>query len=443
MTLSDAAIAVTSVTALFAMAYAVRVAGLHYRWPAEAQRKLVHVGVGIHAMLLPLVLDKGGFILFAALALAALLVLRSSWARKGAGASVHSVERRSWGDLLFLVAVTVLFVRAPGDPALYLLPIAVLTLSDAAAAVIGTEYGRRRFGGRDRLKSMEGTVVFFVVTWMVAMAILVTATDVPRVNTVLLATVVAAFAAQIEAESWKGLDNLFVPVGIHALLTFNNNEAPLLLAALTCAFVALIVLAQTCSQGFGMTPHAGRSNAVCLFLAAAMTSPQHAILPVAAFMAHLASRRDAANPDLDDLDFVAVVSLIGVFWLTVGGLTGRIASEFYTISFAGVFAGLTVLTLPTRTFHWRFAAAAAISVVTWGLQRLTLAGDTAEILWADRTHMAITAALTILACAFGAAWRPILPFRRGALFTALVLGISAISFGLAIAGGWRSDGSTR
>jgi phytol kinase len=443
MTLSDALIAVASVTALFAMAYAVRVAGLHYRWPAEAQRKLVHVGVGIHAMLLPLVLDKGGFILFAALALAALLLLRSPWARKGAGASVHSVERRSWGDLLFLVAVTVLFVRAPGDPALYLLPIAVLTLSDAAAAVVGTEYGRRRFGARDRLKSMEGTVVFFVVTWMVAMAILVTATEVPRVNTVLLATVVAAFAAQIEAESWKGLDNLFVPVGIHALLTFNNNEAPLLLAVLTCAFVALIVLAQTCSQLFEMTPHAGRSNAVCLFLAAGMTSPQHAILPVAAFMAHLASRRDAANPDLDDLDFVAVVSLIGVFWLTVGGLTGRIASEFYTISFAGVFAGLAVLTLPTRAFHWRFAAAAAISVVTWGLQRLTLAGDTAGILWAGRTHMAITAALTILACAFGAAWRPILPFRRGAVFTALVLAISAISFGLAIGGEWRSDGSTR
>jgi phytol kinase len=385
VTLSGVLIAVASVTALFAMAYAVRVAALHYGWPAEAQRKLVHVGVGIHAMLLPLVLDKGAFILFAALALAALLVLRSPWATKGAGASVHSVERRSWGDLLFLLAVTVLFVRAPGDPALYLLPIAVLTLSDAAAAVVGTEYGRRRFGARGRLKSMEGTVVFFVVTWMVAMTILVTATDLPRVNTVLLATVVAAFATQIEADSWQGLDNLFVPVAIHALLTFNNNEAPLLLAVLTGAFVALIVLAQNCSQPFEMTPHAGRSNAVCLFLAAGMTSPLHAVLPVAAFMVHVASRRDAANPDLDDLDFVVVVSLIGVFWLTVGGLTGRITSEFYTISFAGVFAGLAVLTLSTRAFHWRFAAAAVISIFTWWLECLTLADDTVEILWAGRT----------------------------------------------------------
>ena len=443
MTLTGVLIAVASVAALFAMTYAVRVAGLHYGWPAEVQRKLVHVGVGIYAMLLPLVLDKGAFILFAVLALAALLVLRSPWAGKRAGASLHSVERRSWGDLLFLVAVTVLFVRAPGDPALYLLPIAVLTLSDAAAAVVGTEYGRRRFGAGDRLKSMEGTVAFFVVTWMVAMTILVAATDVPRVNTVLLATVVAAFAAQVEAESWKGLDNLFVPVGIHALLTFNDDTDPRLLAVLTCAFIALIVFAQKCSQWFGMTPHAGRSNAVCLFLAAGMTSPQHAILPVAAFMAHVASRRDAANPDLDDLDFVAVVSLIGVFWLTVGGLTGRITSEFYTISFAGVFAGLAVLTLSTRAFYWRFAAAAAISIFTWWLQHWTLADDTADVLWAGRTQMAITAALTILACAIGAAWRPILPFRRGALFAALVLAISAISFGLAIAGGWPSDGRIR
>jgi hypothetical protein len=108
-----------------------------------------------------------------------------------------------------------------------------------------------------------------------------------------------------------------------------------------------------------------------------------------------------------------------------------------------VLAGLAVLTLSTRTIHWRLAAAAGISIFTWWLQRWTLSGDTADILWAGRTQMAITAALTIIACATGAAWRPILPFRRGALFTALVLAIPAISFGLAIAGGWPSDGSTR
>lgn len=433
MTFAGCLVAVASVAALFVMAYAVRMVGVRYGLAAETQRKLVHVGVGIHAMLLPFVLDRPAFMTFAALALAALLILRSPWARKGAGASVHSVERRSWGDLLFLVAVTVLFVRAPGDPALYLLPLAVLTLSDAAAAVIGTEYGRRRFGDGDRIKSIEGTVVFFVVTWIVAMTILVTATEVPRINTVLLATVVAAFAAQVEAESWKGLDNLFVPVGIHALLAFNGNADPTLLGILTALFVALVVLAQVCSQWFGMTPHAGRSNVVCLFLVAGMTSPRHAILPVAAFMAHIASRRDAADPNLDDLDFVAVVSLIGVFWLTVGGLAAHPATEFYIISFAGVFAGLTVLALPTRQFQLRLAAAAGVSLVAWAAHYYIMSFDGTDIRWAGRSSVEVVAALTILACAFGAAWRPITPFRRGPLFTAFVLAIPALAYTLAIA----------
>jgi hypothetical protein len=183
-----------------------------------------------------------------------------------------------------------------------------------------------------------------------------------------------------------------------------------------------------------MTPHAARSNIVCLFLSAGMTSPRHAILPVAAFAAHVASRRDAADPDLDDLDFVAVVSLIGVFWLTVGGVAVRPATEFYAVSFAGMFAGLAVLVLPTRNLVWRVAAAAAISVGAWLLQRWVMSGDPPDVLWAGRWHIAVTAALTIMACALGAAWRPITPFRRGPLFTALVLAIPALAYAIALRG---------
>lgn len=440
MTVIGILVAVASVLALFAMAFGVRSAGLHYGWPAEAQRKLVHVGVGVHAMLLPLVLDRASFLVFAVLALAALLLLRSKLMRKGAGAAVHSVERRSWGDLLFLVAVTVLFVRAPGDPALYLLPIAVLTLSDAAAAVIGTEYGRRRFGSADRIKSVEGTVVFFVVTWIVAMTILVGLTETPRVNTLLLATTIAAFAALVEAQSWNGLDNLFVPLGIHALISFNGNASPLTLALLVGAFVAALILARACSHVFGMTAHACRANAVCLFLTAGMTSPHHAVLPVAAFLAHVVSRRDAADPDRDDLDFVAVASLIGAFWLMVAGLAGPNVAAFYTMSFAGLFAGLAVLALPTQVLPWRLVAALAISLATWLLYRWLLSADAPDILWAPAMTTAIAAAVTILACAIGAAWRPITPFRRGALFAAPALAIPAIAFGIAFQSQWSLHG---
>lgn len=441
MTTLGILIAIASVLALFAMAYGVRTAGLHFGWPAEAQRKLVHVEVGVHAMLLPLVLDRASFLVFAVLALGALMALRSQRLRKGAGAAVHSVERRSWGALLFLVAVAVLFVRAPGDPALYLLPIAVLTLSDAAAAVIGTEYGRRRFGSGDRVKSVEGTVVFFVVTWMVAVTILVGLTEMPRVNTLLLATTIAAFAALVEAQSWHGLDNLFVPLGIHTLISFNGDASPMTLALLACAFVAALVLARLCSRFVGMTPHACRANAVCLFLTAGMTAPNHAALPVAAFLAHVASRRDAADPDLDDLDFVAVAAVIGAFWLAIGGLAGLNVAVFYTMSFAGVFAGLAVLALRTRVLLWRFLAALAVSAATWLLYRWLLSADSADILWAPPPTAAVAAAFTIATCALGAALRPITPLRRGPLIAVPALALPAIAFAIAFKGHWPLQGA--
>ena len=422
-------LSIGSVAALFLMAAAVRLLGVRNGWSAETQRKLVHVGVGLHAIMLPFVMDKSAFFGFAAMALCALLVLRLPWvSTKGPGASVHSVERQSWGDVLFLLAVTVLFVRSPGDPALYVLPLAVLTLSDAAAAVVGTEYGRLKFGSDDRRKSIEGSVVFFVVTWMVSVTILITATDIPRINTVLLATVISAFAALVEAESWKGLDNLFVPCGIHALLSFNGHAEPLVLVLISAGFLGAIVVADACSKWTGMTSHAARSNAVCLFLTAGMTAPHHALIPVAALVAHVASRRDAKNPDKDDLDFVAALCVIGVFWLSAAGITGRPGTEFYTITFAGLFSGLTVLSLSTRIIPLRVAAALLVSAGTWLAHREIVAMNGADLLWLGRTEAALTAAATILACALGAAWRPITPFRRGLLFTAAALAIPAAAY---------------
>jgi phytol kinase len=427
-------IACLLVAGLFAMAGMVRAAGVRLGWSAEVQRKLVHVGVGLQAILLPLFIQRAGFLVFAGLALAALLLLRSPWGRQGAGAAVHAVERRSHGDLLFLLSVTVLFLRAPGDAALYVLPIAVLTLSDAAAAVIGTAYGRRLFGSGDRVKSVEGVVAFFVITWMVSVTILITATDLPRLNTVLLATLVAAFAAQVEAESWHGLDNLFVPLGIHALLTFNGAGEPWPLALLAAAFVGSMFAAQWAAPHLGMTAHALRSNALCLFLTAGMTSPRHAVLPIAAFLAHIAARRDTLKPEQDDLDFVVLVCAVGVFWLAAAAIAGRLGTEFYCITFAGVFAGLSVLALRLR-WRWRgVMGGLAVGIMAFLLYRWSVTGDAAAVVWTGRTQAGATAALTIAACVAAALWRPTAPWRRGLWFACVALAVPAVAFTSAVLG---------
>ncbi len=398
------AIAVLSVLAMFAVAGAVRWLGRRYAVGAETQRKVVHVGVGIHAMLLPLVLQREGFFVFAALAAVALLVLRLPWiAREGIGASLHSVERRSWGDVLFVVAVAVLFLRSAGDSALYTLPIAVLTLSDAAAALVGTEYGRRRFGTGDRVKSIEGSVAFFVVTWMVVVGILIAATDIPRENVIWLGTLVSAFATHVEADSWRGLDNLFVPVGIHVLLVSWAGASPTLLAAITIGWLALLFVAQQIAASFGMTPHAARAASIAFFLSVLAAEPVNAILPVLAFLAALAARPAAEDDEDPILDFVAALVLIGIVWLAIGSAFGRNAIAFYSATFAALAAGYAVLTLSKTRFHWVGALAAVAAVILVYLFLLPAITD--GMGWTPSVPMLAVASLaTALTAAVAVAW---------------------------------------
>lgn len=391
-------IAVVSVIALFALAAIIRKVAERFVIGAESQRKAVHVGVGLHAMVLPLLLTRDGFLVFAGLAAAALLVLRiPGIASDGIGASLHSVERRSWGDFLFLVAVTVLFVLSPGHPALYVLPIAVLTLSDAAAALVGTEYGRLRFGGDDRTKSVEGSVAFFVVTWMTSVLILQLATDIPRANVILLATLVSIFATYVEADSWRGLDNLFVPVGIFVLLSTWSQSAPVVLGSLTVGWLLLLLGARLAAPYLGMTPHAARSAAVALFLSAIVASPINSVLPVMAFAAALLARSEEGDTE-PMLDFVATLILTGVAWLVTGNVLGVNAIAFYAASFAAIGAGYGAFA--ARESRFRLVGGVASAAVFLLAYRLLLPGIEQRVGWSPDLPLfwvaVLVTALTVL-----------------------------------------------
>ena len=52
--------------------------------------------------------------------------------------------------------------KAPPGPVLYVLPILILTLCDAASALVGSRYGKRIFRIEEGSKSIEGVVVFAV-----------------------------------------------------------------------------------------------------------------------------------------------------------------------------------------------------------------------------------------------------------------------------------------
>src|SRR6266542_4058748 len=122
--------------------------GLHF-WRAahpthaELARKLIHISLGLITLSFPWLFDSVWPVVVVCLAIIAWLVgLRSStMLRSHLGGAIHSVARRSLGEIYFPLSVVLLFVLSQGDPLLYCVPILILTLADTAAALVGAQYG--------------------------------------------------------------------------------------------------------------------------------------------------------------------------------------------------------------------------------------------------------------------------------------------------------------
>ena len=210
----------------------------------ESLRKGVHVGMGLVVLPLPWVFDRAWpVIVLAILACGAMVATRSIRSlRGGIGTVLGGVERDSLGEIYFPIAVTVLFLLGRADWLLYVVPILTLTLADAVAALVGVRYGQLHYQTSDGIKSLEGSLAFFLVAFFSAHLPLLLLTDTGRAEAVLIATILALLCMMLEFMAWRGLDNLFIPLGAHAFLRLYLGENTelllfhLLVAVLLTAF---------------------------------------------------------------------------------------------------------------------------------------------------------------------------------------------------------------
>src|SRR5262245_34698322 len=142
----------------------------------ELVRKLLHMGMGLATLSLPWLFDRAWpVLLLAGISIVALVSLRLVASLKsGLGNVVAGVARASLGEIYFPLAVTVLLLlylyvdtANPARLILYCVPILLLTLADAAAALIGVAYGRLHYHTTDGQKSAEGSLAFFLCAFLV------------------------------------------------------------------------------------------------------------------------------------------------------------------------------------------------------------------------------------------------------------------------------------
>ncbi len=213
----------------------------------ESLRKGVHVGMGLVVLPLPWIFDRvWPVIVLAALACGALVATRSIRSlRGGIGTVLGGVGRDSLGEIYFPIAVTVLFVLSQGDWLLYVVPILMLTLADAVAALVEVRYGLFQYQTSEGKKSLEGSLAFFLVAFFSAHLPLLLLTDTGRAEAVLIASILALLVMMLEFIAWRGLDNLLIPLGAHAFIRLYQDAdiGRLLVHLLVAALLVVFTLA--------------------------------------------------------------------------------------------------------------------------------------------------------------------------------------------------------
>jgi phytol kinase len=183
----------------------------------EATRKFVHLTGGVVSLSFAYIFRSHWSVLGLCMAFVSLMVATK---KLGLLPSVHGVKRKSSGDLLHPIAIYLTFTICNyiEKPEYYLISIMVLSVSDALAAIIGVSYGIKIYRVEEEKKSIEGSFIFLLSTFLIAHLGLLLLTHTGRLESVLIALLLAVLVTCFEALSLGGADNILIPFGTLFLL---------------------------------------------------------------------------------------------------------------------------------------------------------------------------------------------------------------------------------
>lgn len=327
----------------------------------EMRRKVVHVCLGIAVLTLPFLFNRYPPVVLLCGVSVAILVAARRFRRFGA--ALHDVGRSSYGEIYFAVSVAVLFIlqsegelaglnalAVGADPAVFfILPIVIMTLADTAAALAGTEYARRVFPVEKGTKSVEGAVAFLVVTWLSAMIILLLLTDIPRESVIVLSGFLALVGATIEIESWAGLDNLFVPIGLHIILVVLAPANVWFIAGHAVLYALAVAIAFRVANAQNVAQQPYRAAILLLIVFLMSFGPLNTYLVAAALVAVLVANSHTASGDEHaDLQAIFAIIVIGIVWLVIGNIRDINMILHFSTTIAAYASLMVILAFPRR-----------------------------------------------------------------------------------------------
>src|SRR5690554_1655697 len=134
--------------------------------------------------------------------------------------SIHDITRKSVGSYLLPLSIyfTFLISIEMNNRFYYILPVLVLAISDPAAGIMGINmklYNHRiKIFGHKLKKTMLGSASFFVSCFIICLIGLYFNRMVFDLKTFWLAFAISVVSTFVEMFSWRGSDNLFVPMSV-------------------------------------------------------------------------------------------------------------------------------------------------------------------------------------------------------------------------------------
>lgn len=180
----------------------------------EYTRKFIHISVGSFVAFWPFLLNEHQILL---LSIAFVVVVVVS-TKLNLFKTIHSVQRPTWGEIFFAVAVGILAYVAH-NPWIYAAALLHMSLADGLAAVLGTKFGHKtRYHVFGHPKSAVGSLTFLVVSLVIlaSYAGFVSHDFTPWLLAITLG------ATLLENVGIRGIDNILVPSLVAVALNILN-----------------------------------------------------------------------------------------------------------------------------------------------------------------------------------------------------------------------------
>lgn len=288
----------------------------------EVVRKSLHVAMGVATLSFPWLFSSAWAVVSLAVLSALFLtaIERLPHWRNSLGQVVAGVQRRSWGTVFFALAVTLVFAMSGGDPLLYCVPVAMLTFGDSLAALVGHRFGMVKFQTGEGRKSWEGAGAMLAVTFLVVLAglLLWPPVGMSWMEKVLAALLLGLVGMSVEAVSWRGLDNLFLPLLGHIFLkSFVELEATGLALRLAVLVALLFFTVRQRAQQFVLRDNARIGAALFLYVALATGGLQWFLPPLALLLLYARFIPFDYEVENNKYSFEVVLAVVGpgLVWL--------------------------------------------------------------------------------------------------------------------------------